>query len=132
MRYLLCLAPLLLALSHAGSAMAHPHIIAKASFQLLFSSDGALVALACKWKYDSFYSSFAKRLIDTDSDGKYSPAEIDQFVQKQASSLGAARFFTAMQADGTDVKFGSAEKPQLGISSDVDELTFEFTLPLER
>ena len=68
---------LILGLSAASPAGAHPHIFVDTGFDLRFDAEGRLIEVRTTWAYDEFYSLLIMedRGLDQDFDGVLTPEE---------------------------------------------------------
>jgi ABC-type uncharacterized transport system substrate-binding protein len=108
---------------------AHPHVLPTIHADILFDSDGRVEAIRQIWTYDSAYSTFAARDIDSNKDGEISSAELEAFAKQQTDALVDHDYFTAATVQAGAIAF---QRPQ---SFDVEKLSdgrlrLTFTLPL--
>ena len=117
-------------LSLSEPAKAHPHVVATVKASLVFSEDGRLQSIHQYWTFDAFFSAFAKRQIDTNKDGIYSPNELEVFANQQLRSLRDFKYFTTITSGDTTVPLDVPASAGFAMSAD-GGLTFEFVLALQ-
>lgn len=113
------------------SAGAHPHIIANVKMEVIASEDGSARAIRAAWRYDSFYSSFVRRMADLDKDGQLSEAELRAFARQQIHALGEFGYYTHVRTDSKSESFSQASDYGLVEEND-GQLTLTFTLTFDR
>jgi len=82
------------------------------------------------WAYDAFYSSLARRMADTDRDGKMSDAERVAFGNDQIKALAEFGYFTKLFSGEAAVALALPTDHEL-VETANDRLTLRFTLPLQ-
>ena len=120
----------LIALALAPSpALAHPHVWVTSRADILYGADGRVTGVRHSWTFDRAYSAFVTQGLDTDKDGKLSPAELEPLAKENTDSLVDFEYFTVLKANGTKQAF---EAPRdAGMTYVNEEATLTFVLPLK-
>jgi ABC-type uncharacterized transport system substrate-binding protein len=114
----------------AGAALAHPHVWVTSTSELVFGSDGSIVAVRHAWTFDEMFSAFATQGLDKDNDGKLSREELAELAEVNVSSLKEFNFFSVGKVDGNAIAFGNPVDYWLEASAE-KVLTLRFTLPVK-
>jgi ABC-type nickel/cobalt efflux system permease component RcnA/ABC-type uncharacterized transport system substrate-binding protein len=121
------LAALVLFVLSALPAAAHPHVFVTVKSTIVYEK-GMPKAVRHSWRFDDMFSSFAVQGLDTDGDGRYSRAELQDLAAVNVSSLKEFDFFTFGAAGSGDLSF--AEPVDYWLDHDGTALTLNFTLPV--
>jgi ABC-type uncharacterized transport system substrate-binding protein len=110
-------------------AYSHPHVLPTVRTDLKFNPAGHVTAIQYTWLYDTAYSTFAGRDIDTDKDGTISAAELAAFAKSQIDLLAEHSYFTTVTTPAGGFAFGPPES--YGVEKMADgRLQLSFTIPL--
>ena len=110
-------------------ACAHPHVLPTVQADLIFSPDGHVAAIRQTWLYDSAYSTFVVRDIDSDKDGTISDGELAAFAKSQINALAEHSYFTTVTSQTGKLELGPPES--YGVQKlDGGRLQLRFTVPL--
>ncbi|MDP1732216.1 MAG: DUF1007 family protein [Devosia sp.] len=91
-----------LLLSLASPAAAHPHIFIDAKATIVFNNAGEVVAVRHAWTFDEAFSVWQIQGLDTDGDGITSPEEMRGLADESMQGLAEYQFYTfAGEGDGT-------------------------------
>lgn len=120
---------IVLTLASDCAALAHPHILATVHMEVLFLDNGAVRGLRQTWAYDPVYSSFARRKIDADGDGKLSVDELADFAKTQLADLKEHSYFTRAWMADAKMELGDALDYAL-VQTHAGILELNFTLPV--
>ena len=126
----LSLCAVLLGLSCASPALAHPHVFVDARTGFLFDEQGRLTALRITWTYDAFTSLtlFDILDLDKDNDGRLDDADRAAIVAGETEWQDDYKGDTYLEQAGQDVPLA---KPVNGVASLADDrITVAFDLPL--
>ena len=118
------------ALSMTTAAYSHPHVLPTVRADLKFSPAGHVTAIQYTWLYDSAYSAFAGRDIDTDKDGTISAGELAAFAKSQIDALAEHSYFTTVTMAAGRSDLGPAESSVAEKLAD-GRLQLSFTIPLQ-
>lgn len=118
-----------LALLAATPALAHPHVWVTARAELVYGSDGMIVAVRHHWTFDEAYSSFAVEGLDANHDGKVTPDELADLAKTNTDSLAEFAYFTMVKANGVKQAFGEPRAQRMVYEN--GQLTLNFELPLK-
>ena len=88
----------------ASPAMAHPHVWAEMSTDLVFTPEGMVKGLAIAWTFDDAYAQEALTGMDTNHDGQYSDAELEPLTRENINALKDYGYFTLF-------RFNDAKQP---------------------
>jgi ABC-type uncharacterized transport system substrate-binding protein len=116
------------ALSSAGPAAAHPHILIDAAAEALFDDQGRLAGLRNVWTFDEDYSAYAIMGLDEDGDGSWSEAELAPLARLNVESLAEYHYFTEAWSALDAVDLGTPTDARLVY--DGARLTLSFVVPL--
>jgi ABC-type uncharacterized transport system substrate-binding protein len=119
---------LVLVATRPEPALAHPHLLATATVEVIFSQNGSAEGIKQTWSYDPAYSSFARKSADEDGDGKASKNELQRFAEKQLAGLKEFKYFTSVSKGGAAVEIGDAHSFSME-QRDSGQLELSFTLP---
>ena len=92
-----------------AAACAHPHVLPTVKVDLIVSSNGLVTAIQHTWLYDSAYSTFIGRDLDTNKDGVISSDELAAFAKNQVDALAEHSYFTTVTAQAGAVELGAAQ-----------------------
>lgn len=126
-RWIGLLTALLMSLSSAFPARAHPHVFVTVKSTIVYEN-GVPKAVRHAWRFDDMFSSFAVQGLDTDTDGSLSRAELQALAEVNVTSLKEFDFFTYGKAGSGDLAF--AEPVDYWLEHDGKGLTLHFTLPV--
>lgn len=87
----------LAALFFAGTAGAHPHILATGTYGFDFDDARKLEAIEITWEFDQFYSAFAMDGISRQADGTPDPDEMKALAEGSMDQLSSANWFIDVQ-----------------------------------
>lgn len=118
-------------LSEVGVARAHPHVWVVASCEVVYGTDGKVVAVKHHWVFDEAYSSYAVQGLDTNHDGITSREELADLAKVNTESLAEFGYFTVLKADGKRQDFGAPTDYWLDYDAAKTQLTLNFTLPVK-
>lgn len=108
---------------------AHPHVLPTVRADLVFDADGRMTAIQNIWTYDSMYSNFAARDIDSNKDGTISKDELAAFAESQIEALAEHNYFTTVTAPA-GFEFGPAQSVAVEKLGD-GRLKLTFTAPFK-
>lgn len=117
------------AISGAGPALAHPHVMVVARAEVVYAPDGKVTAIRHTWAFDEAYSVYAVQGLDTNKDGIWSREELAELAKVNVESLSEFGFFTVAKANGKAQEFGAPIDYWLAFDKKI--LTLTFTLPLK-
>jgi ABC-type uncharacterized transport system substrate-binding protein len=130
MRWLAVLATLVLGVSLAAPAEAHPHVFIVAKTEVVFAPDGTMTGVRHHWTFDDMFSSMAVQGIDTKTKGVFTRDELKPLAQTNVESLKEYDFFTFAKQDGKKLTFKEPVDYFLDHDPKDGALTLHFTLPL--
>ena len=88
----------------ASGALAHPHIFAEASLDVVVSPDRqSIAALRHLWRFDELFSSTVILEFDKNGDGKLDATELEAVRETVFKSLAEYNYFQLVTIDGKDV-----------------------------
>jgi ABC-type uncharacterized transport system substrate-binding protein len=120
---------LVLFLTLAGGASAHPHVWVAVRSEVVFGPDGKILGVRHAWEFDEMYSAFAVQGLG--KNGKPpTREELAPLAKTNVESLAEFEFFTFAKQGGAKLKF----KEPIDVTLDADEkkiVTLRFLLPLE-
>jgi ABC-type uncharacterized transport system substrate-binding protein len=108
--------------------LANPYIWVTAKGTIDYSDIGVPTAIRYAWRFDKGFSGFAAAGVDTDGDGKTSPAELAAAATINVKALASHGYFTHVSAGTHTLTTGPAR--DYALSNDDGVLTLRFTLPL--
>jgi ABC-type uncharacterized transport system substrate-binding protein len=120
---------LMLSVTAAAPAIAHPHVWVTVKSKLTFTPDGKVAGVVHDWVFDEMYSSFATQ-------GLAKPGQLvkrEQFAplaQENAGSLAEIGYFTTLKIGGKAAEFGSVTDYWMEERPD-HLVAFHVTLPLK-
>src|ERR1700755_758439 len=82
-------------------AWAHPHIFIDAKAAITFNDAGEVVSIHNTWKFDQAYSAWSVQGLDTNNDGKLSPAELQPLANDNMNGLADYQYYT-FAGEGND------------------------------
>jgi ABC-type uncharacterized transport system substrate-binding protein len=112
----------------AMPALAHPHVWVSVKAELVYEN-GAVKAVRHHWLFDEGYSSFAMQGLDTDNDGKLSPAELQPLAKENTDNLAEFGYFTVLKVDGKRVDVAAPLEPAMREVGKQLELSFLLPVP---
>jgi ABC-type uncharacterized transport system substrate-binding protein len=112
----------------ATSASAHPHVWVDAKAEIVFDGEGRIASLRQIWQFDEGFTAFAVEGLDTDGDGRFSPAELEPLAKVNVDSLAEFGFFTFLDVGDQNEAFTSPQEYWLDFHG--GRLTLFYTLPL--
>jgi ABC-type uncharacterized transport system substrate-binding protein len=120
----------LLSLTVAAPASAHPHVWVTMKSELIYAPDGTVTAVRHAWSFDDMFSAFATQGLDAKEKGKFSREELAPLAKVNIESLKEYDYFTYATADGVKVPMAD---PLPGYWLDYNDqvLTLNFTLPFK-
>ena len=119
---LLVLAPL--------PALAHPHIFVDAKAAITFNDAGQVVSVHNTWTFDEAYSAWSVQGLDTNHDGKLTPAELQPLADDNMVGLADYEYYTfAGEGKDPNLKFGHGLNPKIEMGAD-GKTTLNFDVPL--
>src|SRR5476649_834963 len=120
----------LLSLTVAAPASAHPHVWVTMKSELIYAPDGTVTAVRHAWSFDDMFSAFATQGLDAKEKGKLSREELAPLAKVNIESLKEYDYFTYATADGVKVPMAD---PLPGYWLDYNDqvLTLNFTLPFK-
>ncbi|MEO1198695.1 MAG: DUF1007 family protein [Pseudomonadota bacterium] len=124
------MASLVLLLSAAGLALAHPHVFVDARATIVFNDQNAMVGVRHQWTFDEFFSAYAIEGLDADGDGTYSRAELAELAEINVTSLEAFGYFTFAGPEDEVVEFGRPR--DYWLDHDDGLLVLNYMLPFAR
>jgi ABC-type uncharacterized transport system substrate-binding protein len=113
----------------AGRATAHPHVWVTAASELIYGTDGSVMAIRHAWTFDDMFSTYALQGIATRKKGVYTPAELAPLAQTNVESLKEYEFFTFAKVDGKKQPF--LDPTDYFLEYRDSALVLHFTLPLK-
>ena len=109
---------------------AHPHVLPTVRLDIVFDADQRPSALRQTWTYDSMYSTFAARDIDSNKDGTISDGELADFAKRQLDALTEHAYFTTVTAKAERLDFGALQSYAISKLGD-GRLELTFTAPFK-
>ncbi|MFT6657146.1 DUF1007 family protein [Maritalea sp.] len=91
---------LMLLLTLATGAIAHPHIFIDARVVVVFSDQGEMVGLRQAWTFDPLYSAWAIQGLDEDGDGVPSSDELQPLADDNMLGLKEFNYYTVAGLKG--------------------------------
>lgn len=121
---------MLLVLTFAGFAQAHPHVWVTMHSELVYAPDGSITGIRHAWSFDDMFSTFATQGLESREKGKFTREELAPLAKVNVESLKEFDYFTFATADG---KKADLAEPAPGYWLDYadDVLTLNFTLPFK-
>lgn len=113
----------------AGPALAHPHVWVTTKAEIAYGEGGRVTGIRNAWTFDSSYSAFVTQGLDTNGDGKLTPAELSGLATENTANLAEFGYFTKLKVGGKEQVFGDPTEPRMAM--DGDKLTLSFLLPLK-
>jgi ABC-type uncharacterized transport system substrate-binding protein len=117
---------ILLGLSLAGPAAAHPHLLITFETTVIYEN-GAFTGLQHAWTFDEMNSAAEIEGLDKNKDGKYDRAELQELADLYAQRLKAVSFFTHAKLENQAIQFGDAKGPWVEHKNGA--ITLHFTAP---
>ena len=112
------------------AAQAHPHVWIEMQSDVVFTDDGLIKGIDLEWTFDDGYAQMALDGLDVNSDGFFSPSELDPLTKENIKSMKDYEFFTVMRANGEQQKIG--EVVEYGQIWSNNKLTLHLQVPLEK
>lgn len=104
-------------------AAAHPHIFIDAKLTVVFDDTGAVSALRHTWTFDEAFSAWAVQGLDTNKDGKITPAEMQDLADDNVKGLGDYSFYTYAGKNGA-VRFAPVGDQKMDYENNRNTLTY--------
>ena len=123
------LLPVLILLTLALPALAHPHVFVDVNGELIFDDAGRIKAVGNVWRFDDAFSAFATEGLDADGDGQLSDQELQPLAKINVESLADFEYFTWLTIDGVKQKF--MPPTEYWLQFDGQLLTLFYTLQLD-
>jgi ABC-type uncharacterized transport system substrate-binding protein len=124
-----CFFAMLLVLTSADFAEAHPHVWVTFHSEALYTADGAMTGVRHDWTFDDMFSAYALQGIKHAKKGQWTREELAPLAQTNVDSLKEYAYFTYARADGKKLKF--ADPVDYWLEYRNSALTLHFTLPLK-
>ena len=99
-------------------AHAHPHVWITAKTAAILDASGNITGIRNIWTMDEDYSLMATEGLDTDGDGKFSPAELEPLSRENLEALKEFEFFTYAYIEITVEKTELAGAPPASCQSE--------------
>jgi ABC-type uncharacterized transport system substrate-binding protein len=109
-------------------AHAHPHVWITAKTAAIIDATGNITGIRNTWTMDEDYSLMATEGLDTDGDGKFTPAELEPLSQENLDALKEFEFFTYAYAGETKLPQGTPGNAHQVMEN--GKLTLTFDVPL--
>ena len=112
-------------------AFAHPHIFIDGGVQLVFHSQGQIVALRQSWKFDELFAAYALQGLPRSKTGEVAPGELEKITKEWMTALAdpESHFFTEAMQGTNKFAFGSAKDAATTWDAKSGQLTLSFELP---
>src|SRR5450631_3839701 len=120
----------LLSLTVAAPASAHPHVWVTMKSELIYAPDGTLTGVRHAWTFDDMFSTFATQGLESKEKGKFTREELAPLAKVNIESLKEYDYFTYATADGVKVPLIDP-LPDYWLDYNDDVLTLNFTLPFK-
>src|SRR5476649_781550 len=120
----------LLSLTVAAPASAHPHVWVTMKSELIYAPDGTVTAVRHAWSFDDMFSAFATQGLDAKEKGKFSREELAPLAKVNIESLKEYDYFTYATVDGVKVPMADP-LPDYWLDYKDSVLTLNFTLPFK-
>lgn len=91
-------------------ALAHPHIFAEASLEVVVAADATLESLRHVWRFDDLFSSTVLLEFDANSDLVLSHEELEAVASVIHESLGEFDYFQFVSADDKSVEMRAPDR----------------------
>lgn len=123
------LALLALLLTLVTTALAHPHVFVKAKTDVVFDSQGRIIAIRQAWRFDDAYSAFATQGLPHTPDGSMTRETLAPLAKLNMDSLKEYAYFTFLDVGKDDLDFQDPKKESYWLQWDDGLLTLYFELP---
>ena len=112
-------------------AFAHPHIFIDGNVQLIFNSQGQIVALRQSWKFDELFAAYALQGVPRAKSGEVAKEELDKITKEWMTALAdpESHFFTEAMQGTNKFNFGAAKDAATTWDAKSGQLTLAFELP---
>lgn len=105
-RYLVAvITALVVILTCALPAAAHPHIFIDARVVLVFDETGGIARLQHEWTFDPSFSAWTTQGLDADEDGAVTSAEMQALADENMVGLASYRFYTYAAVGAQEIEF---------------------------
>lgn len=111
-------------------ALAHPHVFAEASLEVVVKPDGTVDALRHVWRFDDLFSSTVLLEFDTTGDLTLNNEELETVGSVIHESLAEFDYFQFVTANGKEVKMAAPERIMANFTDNQLIILFE-THPAE-
>ena len=110
---------------------AHPHIFIDGNVQLIFNTQGQIVALRQSWKFDELFAAYALQGVPRAKSGEVAKEELDKITKEWMSALAdpESHFFTEAMQGTNKFNFGAAKDAATTWDARSGQLTLAFELP---
>lgn len=92
------------------AALAHPHVFAEASLEVVVGADRNVAALRHVWRFDDLFSSTVLLEFDADADLRLDDAELEEVGSVVHASLAEFGYFQVVTANGKEVSMQPPER----------------------
>lgn len=120
----------LLSLTFAGLAQAHPHVWVTMHTELVYAADGSITGIRHAWSFDDMFSTFATQGLESKEKGKFTREELAPLAKVNVDSLKEYDYFTYATADGKKAEL-TDPTPDYWLDYADQVLTLNFTLPFK-
>jgi ABC-type uncharacterized transport system substrate-binding protein len=120
----------LLSLTFAGLAQAHPHVWVTMHTELVYAPDGSITGIRHAWSFDDMFSTFATQGLESKEKGKFTREELAPLAKVNVDSLKEYDYFTYATADGKKAEL-TDPTPDYWLDYADQVLTLNFTLPFK-
>ncbi len=112
-------------------AFAHPHIFIDGGVQLVFNTQGQIVALRQSWKFDELFAAYALQGLPRSKAGEVAPEELQKITKEWMTALAdpESHFFTEAMQGANKFAFGVAKDAVTNWDAKSAQLTLSFELP---
>ena len=121
---------MLLSLTFAGLAQAHPHVWVTMHTELVYAPDGSITGIRHAWSFDDMFSTFATQGLESKEKGKFTREELAPLAKVNVDSLKEYDYFTYATADGKKAEL-TDPTPDYWLDYADQVLTLNFTLPFK-
>lgn len=110
-------------------ASAHPHVYVTVKSELVYGSDGSVMAVRHAWTFDDMFSTYATQGLKTKVKDVYTREDLAPLAEVNVTSMKEYNYFTHAKADGKKIAFDDAKDYWLEFKDSV--LTLYFTIPVK-